>query len=208
MIRTLFLLALPMSAWASTDPGVIVGAVEAKYADVNTLTAAFTQTTKSELYGADEQVGTVALQRPASMRWNFEGDGRQFVTDGKTMWIYNAADNQVMRYDDVSKSAASADSLLQSLDRISELFEITVLADTATSKRLSLKPKGKEAEQVKRIELGLTGDLTLQDVTIVDAFDTTTALSFREVKLDAKVPESTFQFEVPKGAEVIGTNPG
>jgi outer membrane lipoprotein carrier protein len=172
---------------------------------VQTLTASFTQVTKSELYGADEQAGTMALQRPASMRWNFEG--KQFVTDGKTMWIFNAADNQVIRYDDVSKSAASADSLLQSLDRISEIFDIEVLLDTATAKKLALKPRGEDAQQVKRIELGLTGDLLLQQVDIVDAFDTRTTLAFKDVKLDAKVPESTFQFEVPKGAEVIGTTP-
>lgn len=205
MIRALLLLALPFQAFAGTDPGPIVDAVEAKYADVSTLTATFTQTTKSELYGSDQQAGTMALQRPASMRWVFEGDGKQFVTDGKTMWIYNAADNQVLRYDDVTKSAASADSLLQSLDRISELFDIAVLADNADEKRLSLKPKGKEAEQIKSIELALTPELLVREVTIIDAFDTRTALSFKDVKLDAKVPEGTFTFEIPKGAEVIGT---
>lgn len=205
MIRALLLLALPFQALAGTDAGPIVDAVEAKYADVSTLTASFTQTTKSELYGSDQQAGTMTLQRPASMRWIFEGDGKQFVTDGKTMWIYNAADNQVLRYDDVTKSAASADSLLQSLDRISELFEITVLADNADEKRLSLKPKGKEAEQIKSIELALTPELLVREVTIIDAFDTRTALAFKDVKLDAKVPEGTFTFEIPKGAEVIGT---
>ncbi|MEZ4321406.1 MAG: outer membrane lipoprotein carrier protein LolA [Myxococcota bacterium] len=197
------LLALPVSAFAGTPE--IIDAVEAKYAGVETLTAKFTQTTKSELYGADEQSGTMSLMRPAKMRWVFAGDGKQFVTDGSTMWIYNPADNQVLKYSDVSQSAASADSLLQSLDRISELFEVELLEDTKTVKRLSLKPKAADA-QVKRIELALDGDLVIQNVTILDAFDTSTALAFQNVALDSKLPEGTFTFEVPKGAEVISAN--
>lgn len=208
MIRALLFLALPLQAFAAGDPKPVVSAVEAKYATVNALSAKFTQVTKSELYGADQQAGTMVLQRPGSMRWVFDGDGKQFVTDGKTMWIYNAADNQVIRYDDVSKSAATADSLLQSLDRISEIFDIALLADTEVEKRLSLKPRGEAAAQVKRIELGLGADLVLREVTILDAFDTSTTLQFKDVQLDPKVPEGTFTFEVPKGAEVIGTNPG
>ncbi len=204
MLRaSLLLLALPFTAWAGTPE--IIDAVEAKYAGVQTMAADFKQSTKSAMYGSDEQVGNLVLQRPSKMRWTFTGDGKQFVTDGATMWIYNPADNQVLKYSDVQQTAASADSLLQSLDRISELFEIEVLEETDKVKRLSLKPKGEEA-QVKRIELGLDNDLVVQDVTILDAFDTQTALAFSNVKLDAKVPDSTFVFEVPKGAEVISAN--
>lgn len=199
----LLLAFAPLQALAGTPE--IIEAVEAKYAGVETLSAQFTQTTKSELYGADEQKGTMSLMRPAKMRWVFDGDGKQFVTDGSTMWIYNPADNQVLKYEDVSQSAASADSLLQSLDRLSELFEIELLEDSPEKKRLSLKPKAKDA-QVKNIELALDNDLVLQHVTILDAFDTRTALAFRDVKLDAKLPDSTFTFEVPKGAEVISAN--
>jgi len=199
-----FLMALmPATALAGTTE--VIEAVEAKYAGVETLTAKFTQTTTSELYGSDKQSGTMSLMRPAKMRWTFDGDGKEFVTDGATMWIYNPADKQVLKYSDVSQSAASADSLLQSLDRISELFEIELVEETDRIKRLSLKPKGAQS-QVKKIELALDGALVVQSVNITDAFDTQTALAFQGVQLDVKVPASTFVFEVPTGIEVISAN--
>ena len=183
----------------------VIDAVEAKYADVDTLSAQFTQTTKSELYGAEAQSGTMTLMRPAKMRWTFDGDGKEFVTDGSTMWIYSPGDNQVLKYSDVSQSAGAADSLLQSLDRISEMFDIELLEETDTSKQLKLMPKGDQA-QVKAITLTLDGDYLVQNVTIIDAFDTSTALSFEKVQLDAKVPDGLFTFDIPKGTEVISAN--
>ncbi len=208
-IRSLFGAALCTGAVfggpAFAGTAEVIDAVEAKYADVDTLSAQFTQTTKSELYGSEAQSGTMTLMRPAKMRWTFEGDGKEFVTDGSTMWIYNPSDNQVLKYSDVSQSAGAADSLLQSLDRISEVFDIELLEESETTKQLKLMPKGDEA-QVKAITLTLDGKYIVQNVTIIDAFDTSTALSFEKVQLDPKVPEGTFTFEVPKGTEVISAN--
>lgn len=199
----LMLLMLPLSAFAGSAE--IIKAVEAKYATVETLSAGFTQTTKSELYGSAEQVGTMTIKRPAKMSWTFTADGKQFITDGATMWIYTPADKQVLQFDDVSQAAGSADSVLQSLDKISEMFEVQVLEETEASKRLALKPKAADA-QVKRIELQLDKDLVVQNVTILDAFDTQTALAFKDMKLDAKVDDSVFAFQPPEGVEVIKGN--
>jgi outer membrane lipoprotein carrier protein len=205
LVSTGLLAASLFGSAAFAGTAEVIDAVEAKYANVETLSAQFTQTTKSELYGSEAQSGTMTLMRPAKMRWTFETDGKEFVTDGSTMWIYNPADNQVLKYSDVSQTAGAADSLLQSLDRISEIFDIELLEESATTKQLKLMPKGDQA-QVKAITLTLDGEYLVQNVTIVDAFDTRTALAFEKVQLDPKVPEGLFTFEVPKGAEVISAN--
>lgn len=190
-------------ASAQTDATALVKRIQDRYRDVDTLQASFVQVTKSQLYGDEEQKGTVVLQRPSRMRWRFEGDGKQFVTDGTTMWIYNPADKQVIRYDDFGAQASAADSLLQSLHKVGELFEVKVLAAQA-GHRLELVPKQEDAKtSVKNVVLQLDPELVVQQVVITDPFDSVTELSFSDVVLGAKVADDTFRFEVPEGVEVI-----
>lgn len=185
----------------AAEPAEVIERVEKRYADVESITGTFTQTTVSEAYGSSTTQGSMALQRPAKMRWQFS-DGKQYVTDGSTMWIQNPAEKQVLKMTDIGNAASSADQLLQSLDKVSEIFTVEVLEDTATRKRLKLTPKGTN-EAVKLIELALDGDLVLDEVTIVDAFDQRTSLDFEGVKLGAPLEAGTFQFTVPEGYEVL-----
>lgn len=193
-------LALPAFAWAA-EPTEVIASVEKRYASVESISGTFTQTTASELYGTSTTQGRMVLQRPAKMRWDFD-DGKQYVTDGSTMWIKNPAEKQVIKMSDVSAAASSADSLLQSLDKVSELFTVQVLEDTEKRKRLKLTPKG-DNEAVKEIELALDGDLVLDEVGILDAFDQRTTFDFDGVKLGSAVDPGTFTFEVPDGYEVL-----
>jgi outer membrane lipoprotein carrier protein len=195
------LLALIGQSAYAADASEVIGRVEAKYAEVNALQASFTQVTKSEALGDQQQSGRLTIERPAKMRWDFSEDGRQFITDGSTMWIYNPADKQVLRYADFSKSAATADALLQSLDKLSELFDVD-LVGTEPGPTLALKPK-KDEGQVKNLQLQLTADLLVSKVSIEDAFGGVTELSFEKVELAQDVDDALFTFVVPEGVEVM-----
>lgn len=207
--------ATPFTARAEAPPSVqlddkvaaVVQAVQRRYADVDVIQADFVQVTRSDLYGDEEQRGSLALQRPRKMRWRFSS-GKQFVTDGSTMWIYNPQDKQVMRFKDFSAQASAADQLLQSLDKVGELFEVQLL-DATSGHRLSLVPKDESIKaQVKAVELGLADDYTLKSLVITDAFDNVTKLSFSNVRLGGTIEASTFQFAIPAGVEVIDSNAG
>lgn len=177
----------------------VVQAVEARYADVETMRADFVQTTRSDVFGADTQSGTLVLERPAKMRWEF-GDDKQFVTDGKTMWVYSKADNQVIRYDDISTQRSSLDSLLSSLHQLDELFAVE-LVESGETVKLDLTPQ--DQGQVKEVRLELTEELLVKHVTITDPFGSVTDLEFSNVRLDVEVADSAFTFEPPPGAQVI-----
>lgn len=195
-------LSLSVPAAAAADATSVVQQVEAKYATVKVLQADFVQTTRSEVFGEEKQSGNLVLKRPKQMLWNFTGSGtKQFVTDGKTMWVYTADDNQVIRYDDITASTSQADSLLQSLDQLDELFAVEVLPDEL-GHTLSLAPRQVDGH-VKKLRLELSPELVVERVTITDNFDNVTELAFSAVKLDGDVPDTIFQFEVPAGAELI-----
>lgn len=208
MTRTAILLLASFVASFGAYAGApeIIDAVEAKYGTVNAMAADFTQTTRSSLYGEQVSKGDMTVARPSKMRWNFGGEqAKQFVTDGKTMWIYSQAEKQVLQYNDVGAASTGATALLQSLDKISEIFDVVVLEDTKLLKKLSLTPKAADG-QLKKIVLSLTGDLVVQDLVVTDAFDTETALTFTNVDLAPKVTDALFDFTPPPGAEVISAN--
>lgn len=198
---TLLASAVLVPSAHAADATEVIAKVEAKYAEVNALKASFTQVTRSEALGDQKQSGTLTVERPSKMRWDFEGDGRQFITDGSTMWIYNPADKQVLRYADFSQAAATADALLQSLDKLSELFDVE-LQSSDPGPVLGLKPKREEG-QVKQMQLTLTPELVVSKVEIEDAFGGTTLLAFADVELADDVPDERFTFVVPEGVEVV-----
>ncbi len=196
-------LLVPGFAFAA-DASVVIREVEAKYSSVKAIKASFVQVTRSSVYGDEEQAGNVVLKRPKKMRWDFTSGGKkQFVSDGNTMWVYTADANQVIRYDNVGESS-QADALLQSLDRLDEVFKVDLVDDqNAPGHVLSLQPK--KQGQVKGLRLELDGGLLMKRVVITDQYDNVTELRFSDVKLNAEVPDSAFNFKPPPGAEVITT---
>ena len=58
-------------AAAVVATAALVKQVEAKYADVSSLKAVFTQTARSELFGDEVSKGNLVVARPAKMRWEF-----------------------------------------------------------------------------------------------------------------------------------------
>ncbi|HHO53355.1 MAG TPA: outer membrane lipoprotein carrier protein LolA [Deltaproteobacteria bacterium] len=191
------------------DVAEIVDRVQQRYADVEVLQASFVQVTKSPYYGEEEQRGTVVMQRPSKMRWLFDDSGKQFVTDGDTMWIYTPAAKQVLRFRDFSAQSSTANSLLQSLHKVGDLFEVELLAsEIEGGHTLSMVPKDAIAKtQVKSLVLSLDSALLMQELVITDPSDSVTDMTFSGVKLGGEVPEDTFRFEIPEGVEVIDTNP-
>ncbi len=200
----LVLLGISTSALGAEPLPAIVTQVSAKYAKVDSIAADFTQSTKSAAFGEDRQSGTMQIKRPKKMKWVFAGaHAKQFVTDGNTMYVYTADENQVIKYTDFGASSSTADALLTSLDKLGDLFVVTeVPAKVAGSHAVDLAPK-KADGSVKKVHLELDRDLLVTQVVIYDAFDTVTSLGFTNMKLNSSIPDSAFVFVAPKGAQVL-----
>ena len=181
----------------------IVQAVERTYANVQAIRADFTQTSRSSLMGEQHQKGKVLLKRPRKMRWAFtQPDDRQFVTDGKTMWIWSASDNQVIVTGDFASQSGDMPQLLDDLSKLDELFDIVVVPGPPQTHVLSLTPKKQAA--FKKLELVLEKKkYTLEKVTMTDNMDGVVELAFSQVKLNPELADSSFTFAIPPGAQVI-----
>lgn len=181
----------------------IVQAIEKTYANVQAIRADFTQTSRSSLMGEQHQKGKVLLKRPRKMRWAFtQPDDRQFVTDGKTMWIWSATDNQVIVTGDFASQSGDMPQLLDDLSKLDEMFDIVMLPGTPQAHVLSLTPK-KQAS-FKKLELVIEKKkYTLEKVTMTDNMDGVVELAFTQMKLNPELADSSFTFAIPPGAQVI-----
>ena len=183
----------------------IVEAVESTYKDVESLQANFVQVTRSLTIGEEqEQKGSVVLQRPKRMRWDFTSpDARLFVTDGQEMWIYAPSDNQAMVYPDTG-SGTGMESLLTDLSQISEFFNVEKIDAPAGGSSVALKLTPREEASFKYLKLTLSqSSYEVQQVVVVDTFDNETALSFSDVQLNGDISGVEFSFVPPDGVEVI-----
>jgi outer membrane lipoprotein carrier protein len=186
----------------------ILSAVEGVYGGVEALQADFVQVSRSAALGDEQrQKGRVVVKRPRKMRWEFTApDKKLFLTDGATMWIWSPSDNQVIVYKDFSSNGSDVTGLLSDLNKLNELFTVELVADEGGDRAyvLDLTPKGEGAGNFKQLRISFTKrKLLVERVLLTDQFDNVTDLTFTAVRLDAKVEEDSFVFQIPAGAEVI-----
>ncbi|MBA2319834.1 MAG: outer membrane lipoprotein carrier protein LolA, partial [Deltaproteobacteria bacterium] len=163
-------LVFSLSALAA-DPVPLVARVEAHYGSVSTLKAAFVQTVRSPTYGDDVQAGTLAVARPGRMRWDFTGDGRVYLVAENRVSIWTPAEKQLLRY---PYTPTGADSLLQSLDHVDELFTVTA-PDQPSDGGVILDLASKDTSLAgTRVRLVLAPDLSLRQVQLTDPMGTKT----------------------------------
>jgi outer membrane lipoprotein carrier protein len=191
------------------DLDTVIKGVEQAYKGVGTLRADFVQVTRSKAMGDEtKQRGRVMLKRPKMMRWEFtQPAGKMFVTNGDTMWVWSAAEKQVI----VSKGAAGGGQgmaqLLDDLNRLGELFDAELLSSEGKANTVSLllKPKSDAGFQSLTLRLA-ANDYTVKEVNMLDAFGNEVELSFKQVKNNVEIDDSQFNFQVPAGAQVLNAD--
>lgn len=188
----------------------IIEAVEQTYKSVDSVKASFTQTTSSVVAGENVQKGTLELKRPRRARWEFNQPQQNIiVADGKKIWIYDPAANQVIVTPDLSGDAANPTGdlmgLLTDLSKVDEHFSVQSVPGAEASHTLELTPNNEQLKvQIKTLQLVLSKQkYVLEKMILEDPFGQVTTLEFSQVELGAAIDDARFQFVVPDGATVV-----
>ena len=212
MYRRFALLVLSViatPALAGSDVNAVIKGVEAAYSDVSSLKADFVQVTRSAAMGDEtKQQGQVFLKRPKMMRWEFtQPAGNTFVTDGTTMWVWSAAERQVIVSKTAGASGQGMAQLLDDLNRLGELFDASLVDNTGhpNSVVLALTPKADAGFQKLTLRLASAG-YEVEHVVMLDAFGNEVELSFNRVKLNPEIRTDRFTFAIPDGATVLNAD--
>lgn len=180
---------------------------------IQSLTANFEQSTKTSAKANNNKAlsaqhmnqtftGVMQVERPGKFSWQINSPVKQtIVSTGRTVWIYDPDLQQAIRQN-LDEQVANTPALLLSGNtaQIQQAYRISQPDKTKTY--YTLYPKDKEgAFQSLTISFGAKNAPTL--MILQDSLGQTTHVRFNNVKVNAKIPASTFNFTPPKGTDII-----
>jgi outer membrane lipoprotein-sorting protein len=194
----------------ATDAPVLLAELRATYESTTDLSARFVQTSHLVAAGMDREAqGEVVFQKRGKMRWTYEGDDPQvIVSDGETLWIHQIRDRTVLKQklSEIPASSRLALDLLNGFDGVESSFSVSTCGELC----LELTPREPRPD-LSRVLVNLASDRQgVQAVTTEDTLGNRTRVEFRAVRRNAGVPRGAFDFEIPRGVQVLdmpGTEP-
>ena len=204
----LALSALDLSAQTSTPPATdVAAALQRRYDTVRDFSADFThQHTGGVLRRKLVEQGTVQVKKPGKMRWQYESpEDKLFVSNGKRLYFYDPENNQVTIGEvPEGDQAASAAQFLAGRGNITRDFDVSFTdGGSAGTYALKLTPRTPEPEY-DWLEVVVDRDrLQIRSLTAVEKQGGRSTFIFSEFKENVGIPDKTFEFQIPRGVDVI-----
>lgn len=167
------------------------------------LTARFIQTYRSAALGREiVERGVVSLKRPGRMRWEYKDpEKKTFVSDGRTLYFYVPADRQVM-VRDRDEERGIATLLLSGRSDILGQFQVSLEKAPFGFSRLRLLPRRPDPE-IEEATIDVDESFRVRVIEVKDAQGNRSRFQFDDLREDVALPDRLFQFEIPRGVEVI-----
>lgn len=201
-MRTLIfsLLMLALTAVRAETPEQAL----ARFVDgVQSLQAGFTQTQTDERGEAlSSSAGTMALARPGKFRWEYLTPTPQLiVTDGSKLWLYDRDLQQVTIRPAAEALQGTPAALLSQKQTLTETFTVADAGETQGVRKLRLTPKAKDGD-FQSVELWLKSGTPMR-MLFRDQLGGATDIAFSEIRTNGRLAPAQFQFQPPKGVEII-----
>lgn len=196
-IMILAMLWLTAIAFAQTSSDKLATALQG----LATMQANFQQTS-TDSYGKvlQKSVGSMALQRPGKFRWQTTSPNNQLIlADGTYVWVYDTDLQQATRQtqNQTNRALNPAELLSGSITSLQQQFDISM----PNADKFILKPLDKKA-MFKTIELDFQKG-QLQRMRMIDNLGQTSLFNFSQIKVNQTLAPALFQFNPPKGTDII-----
>ncbi len=208
----LFLVAMIFwgsSVWAGNGLDSILKAMDKRQRGIKDIRASFTQEKVLELL--EEKLisqGKMKYKKPDRMSWEyFELDPLLMVIKEKRMWLYYP-DMKVAEKYDLERAGETLGLFVgfgKSMEYLKKNYQIKLLKEKRDFYCLELIPKKEEElRYLSRIILWVnTKEYWPVKTKIFEPNGDTTLVEFKDIKINTKIPDSEFEFKVPKGVEVV-----
>jgi outer membrane lipoprotein carrier protein len=198
---------LPWAAAAQAPADVRAASrLEEALAGLDSWRAGFSQTvTDAEGRVTESASGAVALARPGKFRWDYQVPEQLIVSDGTTVWLYDADLAQVTVRPAAEALIGTPALLLSGKADLQAEFRVT---DAGSDEGLSwsrLEPRDGESDFAE-LRVGIAGG-ELRRMVLVDRLGQTTRLAFEGIERNPALAEDSFRFTPPPGVDVIGRSP-
>lgn len=167
--------------------------VESYLSNLTTLKADFSQVAPS----GDVSEGTFFLKRPGKMRWQYKPPTPiLLVSDGDTVTYFDAELDQV---NFISLDDTLAGFLAQKTMKLNgEATELMAFEAKNGAIRVTLQQRGKPEQGSLTLEFS-DRPLLLRQMVVTDSAGNSTRVAFQGAQYGAKLPDSLFVFEDPRG---------
>jgi len=196
-------LILPTLAFAESA----IDKLNAFVLEVTRLEANFQQTViDTDGQVVEEASGQFLLSRPGKFRWDYDTPfPQQIVADGERIWFYDVDLEQItVKLQDEALAETPA-GLLSGNTLPEAEYNIRELESEDELQWVRLVPK--EADNTYQT-VALAFDANgIREMLMVDSFDQRTRLVFSDIKINADLPASRFEFTAPPGVDVVGDIP-
>lgn len=208
----LFLLSGITLVFAKTpDIELVVGKVQENYEKIDNYHADFTQEAEVKALDTVQKAnGEVWFKKPGMMRWNYYTPNKdEIVSDGKSIWYYSQDENQVIEAPIANMSNSdSSTTLLSGLGNIKKLFNYKFSSASATDSSgnylVELSPREEDIENFSKVTITVDkSSYMVNKIFLYDPFGNVTTINLKNLKINKKISNSTFDFKTPKGVEIV-----
>jgi len=197
---------LAVSAFASDARlDALLKGVETRYNRAKTLQVLFQEdyTRAGEGHRPTES-GLLMLRKPGRFRWAYnQPKGKLWISDNKSLWLWLPDENRAERM----KLQESEDM------RVPLAFLLGKLYFEKEFRDLKAQPEGPDTRIIgspktdnlpySEVQFVVTPDYRIREVKVT-AFDKSVMeFHFDQERVDPKLDDKLFQFQVPKGAELV-----
>jgi len=220
-MRTLNLMAAlavatsPVTVIAAAQPGTrsataVAAALQKRYDTIRDFTADFVHEAEGGvLRKKTTERGTLQVKKPGRMRWDYvTPEKKLFVSDGTKMYLYVPADKQVMVTSmPAADEATTAVLFLVGKGSLTRDFTVTFAeGGTPDTHALKLQPKLPERDYDWLQIVVERATMRLRTLAAADAQGGRSTFHFSNFKENAGLADKTFDFKIPRGADVVYPN--
>jgi outer membrane lipoprotein carrier protein len=212
MMICAMLISLPahVSISAAQSPAAnvdtIMQGMEQRYAGKGFSAKFFQESMLKAMQISDTAEGTLMVKRPDKMRWAYTmPDEQTIITDGRTLWIYRPADNQVVvgkasEFFDLGKGAG----FLSDIRKLRESFRISVQpAQNKDYYRLRLVPRKANPEMSEIILSVERKSFQINQVVTYNQYGDETRIVLSNYEFNINPDDDLFTFSIPEGVDVV-----
>jgi outer membrane lipoprotein carrier protein len=185
----------------------LLKSVETRYNRAKTLQVVFQEEYTPQGKPRRLESGTLMLRKPRLMRWDYDQPkGKLFVSDGKYVWLYMPSENRAERwkFQDSEDMRAPLAFLLGKLDFAKEFRNLEGRPEgpQGGDTRITAEPKTDNLPY-SAVEFLVTADSRIKEVKVTGFDHSILHFGFDHEKMDPTLDGKLFQFQVPKGAELV-----
>ena len=194
----------PVSAPMKSDLKQVLSRLQRHYRDTNSFSAKFNEEITTVGAPKRERSGVVSFRKPGRMRWEFAAPEVQtIVSDGEMLYSYDPELNQVVQTPlKQAIKSSSATSFLLGMGNINRDFKAAFANSVASDGLVHLLLDSKAGGY--KIEIGLDPKTyNLATLTLTDQLGDVTKIDFSDIHNNVELPDSTFAFKTPAGADIV-----